>query len=1567
MAISVTCPGCQTSYPVTEDLLGKSIRCKKCQETFTARAARTAVVAGRGDERIQKAGRRNEPIDADDDFEPVNGTARPRPAKPAGNNNALIIGGSIAGVTILGLLGALIWVLMDRQEPQATPAPLPLTVNNPTSSPPTLPPSPEVKPSATDVKPNNDKPAVVAAETKTGEAKPSDAKPSDGKPVDPRSSTAQLVTSAQILGGVRMPRPANFKNEVVERVKKSAVMITTHSADGLSWGSGWVGEKNGSERYIITNAHVVGMKERQKPKPDKLDVTFDIGTPNQRIMEGTLVALDREEDLAVIRVKGSGLPEPLAIAPSFDLQETQKLITLGFPYGGMLKDQLGRGLGADLVTTLKTREAPVAGRMYNKDGSVKYIQVEGGADPGNSGGAAVDTNGNVSAVVVAQMPGTNMKYVIPSEYVMHLLAGRILRVIPGQAVVSGSMIKQPIRAMIADPMKRIRSVSVDVWPGLKPEAGFAIRAATATPPQAMDGDGSHVTANLNYNPDEPVKIGEPHPATGELELPRLKDGEVYWFQPHYTAKDGKERWGEAIVMEMGRYPVEAKPAMIAIKHKPDLRQDDVRKVELSSRSVTGLEVEAIGNLGGQDLGLKAFLTEKTRLVDKNGDAKVRLQYTDIRMSDDDQDVMYRKMLRGVMESVKNLGAEVTVTRTGKFVSPKPDFADVPQRARATLGAFNSQVIESLETLSLVLPNKEMQPGETWSFETAYTIQFLRDKAENALFRTTCKYVGTRMRNGREEAVIELSGSVVRNSNAGSGGQSGPGKNFGIDGGSGNARNNDEPTDEEGRRKRGITGISYGAAVIDLETGLVTISRNESDIIVGTQISVKSRTNEDVSLDVLLGFYLDTMLQRSLTKESLKSVDDPSGVLPNMIKVYNPIVGVGEPLSADAPKSTQIVPEISTTMRPEVMRKVQHAAVLVEVESSDGGGGSGSGWFAEPGIVVTNCHVVDMLSKSSRKPARITVVIDSGMPTEKKLPGKLLTINRNDDLSVIKVEGDNLPEPMGILSSESLVETNRLSILGFPSGRGLAQAMTDPTVRDIKTTLKTRPTTVSGRAVNTDQSVKFVQLEGGAGPGNSGGAIVDPNGKVRLILVGGKPGTQICLGIPSEYAGRTLQGWPMEIEPDYAYLDGSTARQPIRIHFADPLRRVGKAQVDVWVGASGKPRKPSDTLPKSGNGDSVRQTFDLRLEPDASGLFIDAVGEFPLPPRTAGQVYWLQPRFVNGTGKEQWGRAEPFSPDGPPVERRSVALQHKMPKLGTQRTLEMTSEAIFHWQQLEDQHAEGHPLKATMIEQFLPPRLGVTRVQFAYKDLVWDLPIQGAPPQAVTEIRKLLKQFTDLIKGVVTEMTVTKDGLYKTPATDYSRVPLGGLFFTKAFNDQLMQSFVAMSIPFPNKEIPFGHIWTHPTNLFIETRNRYEASLFNMKFKYVGVRDRGGRQEAVIEIDGSLAKDDKLKSISEKEMKSQQPGGENPPTAPPAAGDPKSSFTERFQTRPKGKPSKGLYGVAKGHAYIDVQGGYVAELKLFIDVDVEMTVKDPDTKNEIPVPAGGSMEVLLKRQPSAGNR
>jgi len=98
MAVSVTCPGCGTSYPVADDLLGKKIRCKKCQETFVAAAAKVGA-ARAADERIQAkpavrtAGR----LDDDD--------GAPRKAKKPAGVGVYVAGGAAAGLLVLGLIG----------------------------------------------------------------------------------------------------------------------------------------------------------------------------------------------------------------------------------------------------------------------------------------------------------------------------------------------------------------------------------------------------------------------------------------------------------------------------------------------------------------------------------------------------------------------------------------------------------------------------------------------------------------------------------------------------------------------------------------------------------------------------------------------------------------------------------------------------------------------------------------------------------------------------------------------------------------------------------------------------------------------------------------------------------------------------------------------------------------------------------------------------------------------------------------------------------------------------------------------------------------------------------------------------------------------------------------------------------------------------------------------------------------------------------------------------------------------------------------------------------------------
>src|SRR3954452_13021532 len=99
MAVSVTCPGCRTSYPVTDDLLGKKIRCKKCQETFTASADRNGA-ARAGDERIQ-----TRPVARRGDDGPAAPRSGPKlaPAAKAGNHRTLVTLAVVAGALIAGM------------------------------------------------------------------------------------------------------------------------------------------------------------------------------------------------------------------------------------------------------------------------------------------------------------------------------------------------------------------------------------------------------------------------------------------------------------------------------------------------------------------------------------------------------------------------------------------------------------------------------------------------------------------------------------------------------------------------------------------------------------------------------------------------------------------------------------------------------------------------------------------------------------------------------------------------------------------------------------------------------------------------------------------------------------------------------------------------------------------------------------------------------------------------------------------------------------------------------------------------------------------------------------------------------------------------------------------------------------------------------------------------------------------------------------------------------------------------------------------------------------------------
>jgi S1-C subfamily serine protease len=122
----------------------------------------------------------------------------------------------------------------------------------------------------------------------------------------------------------------------------------------------------------------------------------------------------------------------------------------------------------------------------------------------------------------------------------------------------------------------------------------------------------------------------------------------------------------------------------------------------------------------------------------------------------------------------------------------------------------------------------------------------------------------------------------------------------------------------------------------------------------------------------------------------------------------------------------------------VLKKVKEGTVHLEVSLPNGTTAEGSGFFTdEPGVVLTNAHVLGMLDGDSRPPAKVTITVKSGEADSRSLPGKLLGVDRGSDLALLRVEGKDLPQALKVVPAKNVNETQEVFIFGFPLGKRLS--------------------------------------------------------------------------------------------------------------------------------------------------------------------------------------------------------------------------------------------------------------------------------------------------------------------------------------------------------------------------------------------------------------------------------------------------------------------------------------------------------------------------------------------------
>jgi serine protease Do len=163
-----------------------------------------------------------------------------------------------------------------------------------------------------------------------------------------------------------------------------------------------------SDGYIVTNAHVVkGAKRvrvflRSAAAAREAPPGRTAASKSGSVFEAAVIGTDEQIDLAVLKIQATGLPI-IPFGSYEDLRQGQMVIAVGSP------------LGAHSAVTFGIISS-VARQLESEDSAV-YIQTDAALNPGNSGGALVDTSGRLVGINTLIMDGERQGFAIPCDIV----------------------------------------------------------------------------------------------------------------------------------------------------------------------------------------------------------------------------------------------------------------------------------------------------------------------------------------------------------------------------------------------------------------------------------------------------------------------------------------------------------------------------------------------------------------------------------------------------------------------------------------------------------------------------------------------------------------------------------------------------------------------------------------------------------------------------------------------------------------------------------------------------------------------------------------------------------------------------------------------------------------------------------------------------------------------------------------------------------------------------------------------------------------------------------------------
>ncbi len=167
-------------------------------------------------------------------------------------------------------------------------------------------------------------------------------------------------------------------------------------------GSGVIITEDG---YIVTNNHVID-------GADEINVTL----ANKKSYKATLIGQDPNSDLAVIKIEGKAFPY-IVYGNSDDAKLGQWVLAIGYPFSLDVTVTAG-------IISAKARSIDINGRQ-GANPIESFIQTDAAVNPGNSGGALINTNGELIGInsAIASPTGSyaGYSYAIPVNMVKKIV------------------------------------------------------------------------------------------------------------------------------------------------------------------------------------------------------------------------------------------------------------------------------------------------------------------------------------------------------------------------------------------------------------------------------------------------------------------------------------------------------------------------------------------------------------------------------------------------------------------------------------------------------------------------------------------------------------------------------------------------------------------------------------------------------------------------------------------------------------------------------------------------------------------------------------------------------------------------------------------------------------------------------------------------------------------------------------------------------------------------------------------------------------------------------------------